>query len=181
MTDNTETIKLCPICGNVPMAMVYTSNPPKYGYSHCGIDSGYCQSESEAVKIWNEQVYLYTHTTIMDCWKELKTMDEFIEKIIVERNKVVDDIILGEIQKIATENGVVTNITLNEKAIVSALKKQIPKKPIKGNSLVRKKRVYELLDAREHEYCSKCNYLVQPPCEKYCSHCGQAIDWSDSE
>lgn len=61
MTDYTETIKVCPICGNVPMGMVYTSNPPQYGYSHCGIDGGYCQSESEAVKKWNEQVYLYTH------------------------------------------------------------------------------------------------------------------------
>ncbi len=49
-------------------------------------------------------------------------MNEFGERVIIERNKKVDNLILGEIKKIATENGVDTTITLNEKAIVSALK-----------------------------------------------------------
>ena len=48
----------------------------------------------------------------------------------------------------------------------SALEKQIPKKVITSN---------------EQEYCPVCNYFVPPPCEKYCSHCGQALDWSDTE
>ena len=60
MTD-IEIMKRCPKCGSEPMSMVYTSNPPQYGYSHCGIDSGCCKSRSEAVAKWNEQVYLYTH------------------------------------------------------------------------------------------------------------------------
>lgn len=58
---------------------------------------------------------------------------------------------------------------------VNAIEKQIPQKPIKRNGLVRTGRGYELLDEKEQEYCSKCNRLVQPPCEKYCSYCGQAI------
>ncbi len=57
-------------------------------------------------------------------------MREVIERIVIERNKKVDSLILGEIQKIATENGIDTKIVLNEKAVVNALEKQIPKKPI---------------------------------------------------
>ena len=56
-----EIMKRCPKCGSEPMGLVYTSNPPQYGYSHCGIDSGRCKSMSEAVAKWNEQVYLHTH------------------------------------------------------------------------------------------------------------------------
>ena len=61
------------------------------------------------------------------------------------------------------------------KAAKDALEKQMPKKTITRNGLVRTERGYELLDEKEQEYCSKCNRLVQPPCEKYCSYCGQAI------
>ena len=56
--------------------------------------------------------------------------NKIIEEIIIERNKRIDKLIYGEIQKIATEHGIDTKIVLNEKAIVSALEKQIPKKPI---------------------------------------------------
>ena len=109
-------------------------------------------------------------------------MDEFIEKIIVERNKVVDDIILGEIQKIATENGVVTKITLNEKAIVLALKKQIPTKPTP-----QKVETDRILIGNGY-WCKGTTVYRCPNCEgfttklyKHCGNCGQAIDWGDSE
>jgi cell division septum initiation protein DivIVA len=48
-------LKPCPMCGGLPTPMLYTSNPPKYGYSHCGIDTGYCNDEAEAQKVWNEK------------------------------------------------------------------------------------------------------------------------------
>ena len=54
-----ETVKMCPICGERPSGRVYTSNPPKYGYTHCGIHGGYNNSWIEAEEKWNEQVYLY--------------------------------------------------------------------------------------------------------------------------
>ena len=50
-----------------------------------------------------------------------------VEKIVIERNREIDNAILGTIVNIANENGI--SITLNEKAIVDALLKQIPKKP----------------------------------------------------
>ena len=49
-------IKKCPICGNEPMSICYTSNPPLYGYSHCDIHSGYNKDWHEAKTKWNEQV-----------------------------------------------------------------------------------------------------------------------------
>ena len=69
----------------------------------------------------------------------------------------------------------------HEKFVLNALEKQIPKKPITRNKLVKTERGYALLDENEQEYCPVCNYFVQPPCEKYCSHCGQALDWGEEE
>ena len=80
-----------------------------------------------------------------------------IERIIIERNKKFDSLILGEIRKIATENGIDTIVNLNDKAIVSALEKQIPKKP---------------LQACGHNTNRTMNF---------CPICGQALDWSDTD
>ena len=49
-------------------------------------------------------------------------MASFVEKIVIERNKKVDNAILGEIQQIAVENGVETKIVMNEKAVAEALR-----------------------------------------------------------
>ena len=47
---------------------------------------------------------------------------EFVEKIIAERNKEVDSVILGEIKRIAVDNVIETKIILNEKNVVEALR-----------------------------------------------------------
>ena len=67
------------------------------------------------------------------------------------------------------------------KAVETVFEKQIPLKPITYNSFVKTKLGLELLDEKEKEYCPECLHLVLPPCEKYCSCCGQAIDWSESK
>ena len=67
------------------------------------------------------------------------------------------------------------------KAVETVFDKQIPLKPITYNSLVKTKLGLELLDEKEQEYCPECLHLVQPPCEKYCSYCGQAICLEDSQ
>ena len=95
-------------------------------------------------------------------------INECIERIMVERNKKVDGLILGEVTKIATENGLDTIISLNEKAIVSALKKQIPQKP---------------LDASINDnllLCPYCRELIDR-IENHCSNCGQRLKWRDAE
>lgn len=99
-----------------------------------------------------------------------------VEKIVVQRAKALDDAILGEINKIINENGHLTVVELNEKAIVEALEKQIPKKPIDdrypwsicpvcGGSM-------NLEHIQEH---------IQNQEVSHCEHCGQKIDWSDTE
>lgn len=101
-------------------------------------------------------------------------LSSIFEKITIDRNKTVDNMIWGEIHKIATENGIDTNIILNEKAIVSILKKQIPQKPTH-------------LDSVPHYRCPCCNDAVKlyedsPTYPiRYCNWCGQALDWSETE
>ena len=68
-------LKKCPICGSEPRGIFYTSYPPQYGFSHCGIESGCCKSIHEAKEKWNEQVYLYQQ-------KQNKLTDEQIIKAL---------------------------------------------------------------------------------------------------
>ena len=84
-------------------------------------------------------------------------IEEMIERILIQRNKEVDDMILGEIRKIATENGVDTIITLNDKAIIQALKKSTPMKPLRA-----------------------CGHNTNRTMN-FCPVCGQALDWSDTK
>ena len=106
-------------------------------------------------------------------------MANVIEKIIVERNEKVDNAILGEIQQIAIEEGIETRITLNKKAVVDALRKQIPEKPhFEGDG-------YD--DSGNLIYdtwiCPNCEdrYEVDYEIHQYCPMCGQRIDWSEGE
>ena len=112
-------------------------------------------------------------------------MASVIEEIIVERNKKVDSAILGEIQKIAVENGLETKIVLNEKNVAEALRKQIPEKPIYVDTRFRN-HGRRVSDGSSLAACYKC-----PNCqshifhvfdsEHYCVHCGQALDWSKAK
>ena len=53
------------------------------------------------------------------------------------------------------------------KTAISALEKQIPKKPIyKTEELFR--------------FCPNCDFPL-PLCFKFCNGCGQALDWGDDE
>lgn len=95
-------------------------------------------------------------------------VQEFIERIVVERNKKVDGLVMGEINTIIKENGLDTIITLNEKAIVLALKKQIPQEPLEASQ------TDNLL------LCPYCNELIDR-IENHCSNCGQKLKWRDAE
>ena len=107
-------------------------------------------------------------------------MENIIDRIIIERNKLVDSAVIMEIQKIASENGIETKFILNERSIVNALKKANSTKPIK-------------LATKKGDYiCSCCGNLVGDRFleisgekvkikENFCDICGQALDWSDTE
>jgi hypothetical protein len=49
-------VKKCPVCGNEPTALCYTSYRPLYGYVHCSIHGGYSKDWHEAKIKWNEKV-----------------------------------------------------------------------------------------------------------------------------
>lgn len=92
-----------------------------------------------------------------------------IEHIRVQRGKVIDDIVLGEIRQIAKENEIFTTISLNERAIVIALSNAIPSKP------------HIPWDSMTKSYiCPACIMSVSEG-DKYCSSCGKKLDWSDAE
>ena len=64
---------------------------------------------------------------------------------------------------------------------ISALEKQIPKKPIQANYIVKVNGVDTLLDENEFTKCPSCTYkdIEVKHGQKYCHICGQAIDWSN--
>ena len=93
-------------------------------------------------------------------------MDNYVHEIAVKWVKEIDNKIFGEIQSKATERGLKTEYFLNEKAIISALEKQIPKKPVK----------------KERGRIQCVNGHNQPVQHyKYCPMCGQLIDWREIE
>lgn len=100
-------------------------------------------------------------------------MTEFTNSIILRWKKDLDDKIFGEIKQKMLENGLETEYVLNEKAFMSAIKKQIPKEPL-------------VCGFREGREINTISYTC-PICHKhisrdsFCKHCGQALDWSDTE
>ena len=67
------------------------------------------------------------------------------------------------------------NKTFGVKALrdaISALEKQIPKKPIEEQGI-----------SPRCPYCESANYLTNEDEEdnKFCGNCGQAIDWRDKD
>ena len=94
-------------------------------------------------------------------------INEITERIFVERNKTVDNMILGEIRKITTENGLDTKIVINEKAVISAFKRFTPQKPVTPRDSV----------SQIPECPNCCRVLLSG--QKFCNGCGQALDWSE--
>lgn len=103
----------------------------------------------------------------------MSTVYSSIHEMCIKRNKEIDDALLGEIKQIAVENGIRTELVLHDKAIINALKKSIS---ISGN-------IHGFREGREVNTisytCPICNKHIGR--ENYCKHCGQALDWSDSE
>lgn len=93
------------------------------------------------------------------------------EQIAVRSVEQIEDAIVREITHMALEEGIDRVYLLDKKNIVSALDKQIPKKvniSLKGTT-----------DWNTKCHCPNCHSMVSHG--KYCSNCGQALDWSDSE
>lgn len=119
---------------------------------------------------------------MIDALKEGNSyINEVIQHVSVQRSKMLNDAIYGGIHEIIKDNGIFTNIELNEKAIVRALERQIPKKPeYYGDGYSNGELVY---DYARCPACGKDDYeynIGNWEC-KYCPDCGQALDWSDAD
>jgi hypothetical protein len=78
------------------------------------------------------------------------------ERIIVQDNGLV----------LVTPKGKSTHI-YKTREVIEALEKQIPKKPIQDRYI---------------KFCPQCNNSLDfPERYEYCTDCGQALDWSDTE
>lgn len=92
---------------------------------------------------------------------------------LIQPVESLDDAITEEIIKMVKEKGINDVILLNKKAIVSALDKQMPKLPL----------MHSFREGREINTisftCPICHQHIGR--ENYCKHCGQALDWGDSE
>lgn len=114
-----------------------------------------------------------------EVWFGKSPLGEIIDRICVQRSKRLDDAVFGEIREIISENEHLTVVNLNEKAIVEALEKQMPKKPIKKNPICYEK-TKDGQESYAYEYfCPMCDTKVNK--EPHHCPCGQALDWSDSE
>lgn len=101
----------------------------------------------------------------------LSVIAKAVENLYILREKEKDAAVFGEIHRIATENGIDTYITLNEKAIINAFSKQIRRKVIRHGFNPNK------MISTVSYTCPTCHSHISRT--EYCPDCGQALDWSD--
>ena len=118
----------------------------------------------------------YPNLEDLNCGEE-----NVIYKMAIDVAESFDDAIVGKIIDIAKEKGANNLFLLNKKDILSALEKQIPKKPIEDIS-----KDYEGNIIDDVFFCPKCTRTICFGSENnlaenypYCN-CGQALDWSDT-
>ncbi len=89
---------------------------------------------------------------------------KMVSEFVVMRQKEMEGAILGEIRDIAKENGIRTELILNEKAITQALLKSQKRKVAYDRDL-------------KCCYCPSCITAMVAYSDNYCPKCGQSLDW----
>jgi hypothetical protein len=92
---------------------------------------------------------------------------QFVESF----DNVFDEAVVKSIISFARENGVDEVVLLDKKTVLSALEKQIPRKPIKINEDYNPERGRWVVDYE----CPSCGNPYAE--DSYCSCCGQALLW----
>jgi hypothetical protein len=99
------------------------------------------------------------------------TIISTMHNVLIKAVNGIDDDIVNQIKIMAIQKGIDTVYLLDKKNIISALEKQIPKKPIKiGEEYISER--------REWVYDYECPSCGNPYADdSYCSCCGQKLDW----
>lgn len=100
------------------------------------------------------------------------TITSAIHQAAVKQVETIENEILKQIRDMAVENGITDVYLLDKKNILLALQKQIPKRAVKHGFDPNK------MISTIHYTCPICNKHISR--ENYCKHCGQALDWSDT-
>lgn len=97
------------------------------------------------------------------------------QDIAVRMAEKWEDFVVEQIVAEAIDMGISDLTVLNKPAIMNALRKQIPQKPIR--------------DSLADRACPSCDAYIPfdalndriEDAPKFCKHCGQALDWGDVE
>lgn len=113
---------------------------------------------------------------------EIERLKKDAHKSTAQINREANELMLGAIKDILTENGIVHTYEVNEKAVIKAfeaLEKQIPKKPIYSD--YNDNGFDEIIPYRAE--CPSCGESVEfgkwNAGESHHCECGQAIEWSE--
>lgn len=100
-------------------------------------------------------------------------------QIVVTMAEKYDNFVAEQIAMEARASGVSDLTVLNKAAILEALERRTPRKPIRANRIIIKNGTAYLNDDNEYWKCPMCTSLDVPLLENqlYCHNCGQAIDW----
>ena len=104
-------------------------------------------------------------------------------EIVIKMADRYEDAVVEQIAMEAKLAGVASCTVLNKAAILNALNKQTPKKPIRANRIIKKNGDLYLNDDNEYWKCPVCTQYDVPLLEKqeFCHCCGQALDWGDKD
>ncbi len=100
------------------------------------------------------------------------TVAQITSKAMIKVAEQIDDAIFNEIVAIAHSEGIDDVYLLDKKNIISALEKQIPKKP-NNKELVNGGFAWQWV-------CPNCCSVKITTEKPFCDDCGQALDWGDS-
>lgn len=92
-----------------------------------------------------------------------------VNQIMMKQVERIDNELCKQIHDIAVSSGIDEVYVLDKRTILSALEKQIPRKPVPTPQ-----------PCKSRFACSICDKRLYSK-QKFCDRCGQALDWSDAK
>lgn len=120
---------------------------------------------------------IYSEEPLMHICDE-NSMLQIQRKLFVQMQDSIEDEIVKQVVKTAQEIGITDVVVLNKNAILKAVYKEVPRKPIANKVDVDKLKVANGIFRKNAKiyHCSTCDSFVKRA-DDYCSCCGQKLDW----